>query len=58
MGTSYEEADPMSFGCCHTCDICRKTLKKYEEDLEELNRMQEQKETVEINKLSLRPGKK
>ena len=40
MGTSFEEADPMSFGCCHSCSFCRKSLKDYEEDLEE----QEEKE--------------
>ena len=48
MGTSFEEADPMSFGCCHSCSYCRKSLKDYEEDLEE------QEEREKEGKISLR----
>jgi len=40
MGTSFEEADPMSYGCCHSCSFCRKSLKDYEEELEELEEVE------------------
>lgn len=47
MGTTFEEADPMGYGCCHSCSFCRKSLKEFEENLEELKEKEREEEEDE-----------